>query len=321
MHRLVASLVLLAACAASPLVRAQDAAAEDPAALIEQAQAFVNEASGLYLKGDFAAALAALQKAEPLAQKAADPSLPSIRYNIARCYEQLEQWDEALAAYEAYNELPDDPHRKEKAWETMRGLRRKVFGSLAVSCSPAGARVTIFGVIAGAESCPWQSTTVKPGEYTVEIAQAGYESTAQTVVVKAGQSARVEAVLKAVAPPPGAVAPGAVTTAPESDVNVLPWVVMGAGAAALGVGAVFTVNALGTRSDAEELPPGLERDDEVSSFERSRTLSYALYGTGAALAVGGLVWYLLDGGDDDDEASMEAGLQLLPTPNGVEVRF
>lgn len=295
----------------------------DRAELLAEAQRHVNEASRLYLEQDFEGALAALEKAEPLAEAAKDPSLANIRFNIARCYEQLERWPEALAAYEAYNALPDDAHRKERAWAATRKLREKVFATLSVSCFPAGASVRIAGVTNGEVGCPWQSKEVRPGNYVVEVGHPGYEAASREVLVVAGKAQNVKIELRA-KPSASAAVTGAApdltatTVEPAAPTPVLPWAVIGGGAAALVAGGVFHGLALNDKDEAEELPPSEDRDDVVESFELKRNLAFVGYGVGAAGVVAGVVLLLLDGGGDapDPEA-----VRLEPRSNGLVVVF
>jgi len=83
--------------------------------------------------------------------------------------------------------------------------------------------------------------------------------------------------------------------ASTSGVNkVMPWVLMGTGAAAVVTGAVLHVFAAGAYSDYRNLP---ENDPDLGSKKDSvqikETTAYVLYGAGAALAAGGVAWYFL----------------------------
>lgn len=288
----------------------------DRATMLKRAQGHVNQASQKYRKGDYTGALESLRSAEIIAVKVSDPSLPQIRFNIGRCLEQLKRWDEALVAYEAYNRLPDEPHRKERAWEAIQMLRKKVFGNLSVACDPRGSFIQIEGLTEGKQSCPWQTERARPGEYTVVATHPGYEAGRKSVRVEAGGAANVEISLKRteVASTGGIVMPS--MEAPASKpVNIWPWVSGGGGVVALGAGALLTTLAQSDRDDAESLPPGTARDDAVSSFDTNRTLSYVMYGTGAALVVAGVVlWFLADDAPNE-------GLSLVSDAEGLRVSF
>jgi hypothetical protein len=313
--RVLLSVLLTVVSVTAPMTRASAGEASPTTTdLLEQAQVFVNKASQLYLQSNYDGALEQLRQAEVLALKAKAPSLANIRFNIARCYEQMERWAEALEAYQIYNGLPDEPHRKEKAWAAMQTLETKVFGALSVSCFPARAQVEIAGLTSGVVTCPWQSTKVKPGTYSVAVRNPGYESQTQNVVVVAGQAANAEATLK---PLVSSVSAELATPAPAAETPKLPWLTIGVGVATAGVGAVFTGLALSDQDEAEGLPPGDERDDVVDSFEGQRSLSYIMYGTGGVLAVAGIVWLYLAG---EDDAAPES-ISVLPTANGLRMEF
>ena len=286
--------------------------------MLQQAQTLVNQASEAFKDKDFARALTALRKAEPLAAQADDPSLPRIRFNIARCLEELGQWDDAMAAYEKYNELPDASHRKERAFEAIQQLRGRVFATLSVACVPAGSLVEIAGVTKGKESCPWKSDQVKPGAYAVKISHPGHESQVKTVDVSAGKSFTVEATLKSNLPPQTIF----VDVDQGEPINYWPLLTMGAGVIVAGTGGFFTSSAIDDRDEVELLPPGEERDSFQDDFELNRNLSYVMYGTGGAIVLGGFVWWLIDYLDEDDD--LEDGgtaFDVRPGPNGIQVRF
>ncbi|MEM7675097.1 MAG: PEGA domain-containing protein [Myxococcota bacterium] len=312
--QLVIKLMVLAVVALWPVLTVASAPESEPnkEALIQRAQTLVNEASRAFGAKDYGRALGALREAETLAFRAEDPSLPRIRFNVARCLEELQQWDEALAAYERYNELPDASHRKQRAWSAMQTLRGRVYATLSVVCSPPGSLVEIAGMTKGAVGCPWQNDQIRPGVYAVKVSHPGYESTVRTIEVRAGKAFNVEATLKPLAPPPSAVA-----FSPQRPVNYLPWVTMGAGMIVEASGGFFTSRAIDNRDEIETLPPGDVRGELQDDFTFNRNFSYAMYGTGAALAVGGLVWWLLDRSSDDE--STDAYVE--PTPSGIQVRF
>ena len=286
--------------------------ADSAAGMLEQAQALVNQAAQAFASKDYRAALSALEQAEGFAVKAKDPSLPQIRFNIARCHEELGEAEAALEAYARYNELPDESHRKQRAFEAVRRLRKSVYGTLSVVCAPPGSRVEIAGVTNGAVGCPWQSDRVRPGAYAVKISHPGYERTIETVEVIAGQAVNVEAALKAIAPPERLV-----QVAPQRPVNVWPYMTMGTGLVVAAAGGFFTISAVDNRDDAQRLPPIPRRAELEDDFRFNRTVSYVMYGTGAALVAGGVLWWWLD--RDRDEAP--TALDIRPGPTGVEVRF
>ncbi len=278
---------------------------------LAEAQALVDQAAQAFGAKDYASALDALERAAPIAAAASDPALPQIRFNIARCLEELGRYQDAMAAYERYNELPDESHRKRRAFEAVARLRGLVYATLSVACAPPGSLIEIAGVTEGAVGCPWRSDRVPPGAYAVKISHPGYESTVETVEVVAGKSASVEATLRSLAP-----VPQVVSAAPAAPLNLWPWMTMGAGLVVSASGGFFTLSAIDNRRDAERLPPSLDRDTLFDDFKFNRNLSYAMYGTGAAMIVGGFVWWLLD-----EPARSPTAFEIQAGPSGVEVRF
>jgi tetratricopeptide (TPR) repeat protein len=283
---------------------------------VDDAQKKINEASRLYAEGDFNGALRQLQEAETLAAKMAPEALPSIRYNIARCLERLERWEEALEAYERYTQLPDDPQRKQRAYDAVQSLQSKVFATLSVACDPAGTLIEIQGITKGKEPCPLMRNDVAPGAYGLKATHPGYLPTTQLVELQAGTSRTLELALER---DPEA-APLMVQAAADEEgfrFRPVPWATVGGGVAAIGAGIAFNVLAANNRSDAEELPPGPDRDALVSDFERDRALAISLYAVGGAAVVTGIVLFFVTGDDESDQAlgPVRAG------PGGLAVNF
>jgi len=110
-----------------------------------RAQRLVNEASALFSDGEYEASLKALREAEALASEVDRSALPLIRFNIARCLQELGRYEEAIEAYQAYNKLPDASYRKQRAFKALQELEREVYGTLSVACDPVGATIEIRG--------------------------------------------------------------------------------------------------------------------------------------------------------------------------------
>ncbi len=270
------------------------------------AQERVNQATERFRAKDFEGALKLLREAEAIAVTANDAGLASIRFNIARCLELLERWTDAEAAYRSYLDLPDESHRKQRAWTALQALEKRNYGGLDVTCTPDGARLEILGLKNAPGSCPATLEKVAPGKYRVTATASGHQPAIAEVEVKGGERARLSLELKPdpLAPPkvvPVRVAP------PPAKTSVLPWVTMGAGVLVLGVGGFATVQAMDHSDTAESLPPGDERSGAVDDFETMRTLSYAGYGVGGALLAGGVVWLVLEGMDSEAKAHVAPG--------------
>lgn len=278
------------------------------AASLADAQAFVNSASQAFRKGDYKTALAALRKAEPIVQEANDPTLAPIRFNIARCLEELDRNAEALEAYERYLSIPDQSGRKSRAQAAVKALKRKVFGGIAISCDPEGAMITIAGLIDQPAACPLRKGEIKPGKYTIQVEFEGYQSQTRDIEVAVGEPRAVTVSL---------TREGGVTMPdmdPPEATDPLPWVLTGGGALAVVGGLALTFAAIDARDDAESLQPGSPRDDRVDDFERNETLSWVAYGFGGVALLTGVIMLTMD-----DDAPASAGWHM--TGNGVLVRW
>jgi hypothetical protein len=276
--RTLTSLVLLLAQAPGPTA---PAATQTPPAATG-AQGSIDRASDLFRARDFVGALESLRSAEIVASAANDPALATIRFNIARCLEELERGPEALTAYETYLALPDEPHRKERAWAAVRALEARHFGALAVACHPASSRVEVGGVTAQPAPCPFEQRRLAPGTYTVTVRALGHRPESRAVLVAPGAPTPADFSLVA-------------ETAPESQARFgpWPWVALGAGLAAGGAGAWLTSSAIDSRDAAERRPPGRQRDDEVDAYHSRETGAWVAYGlglAGIALGVALLTW-------------------------------
>ncbi|MCB9548305.1 MAG: uroporphyrinogen-III C-methyltransferase [Myxococcales bacterium] len=284
------------------------------ASTLADAQGLVNMAAERFRDGDFAAALTALQEAEPIVAAANDPSVAQIRFNIARCLEELGRDDEALAAWQVYLRVPDATHRKQRAVAAVTALKKRIYGALAVSCEPVGAAVKIEGLLETAAPCPFRREDLKPGVYKVHVAFDGYSEGMREVEVVAGETAAASFRLEALPVAGGLVVPP--MEAPPPATNPWPWVLIGTGVVAAGGGAFLTTQAIAARDDAESLPPGDDRDGSVDDFETAETLSWVAYGVGAAAIAGGVVLWILD-----DPATPAGAGDVEMVPGGVRIRW
>jgi tetratricopeptide (TPR) repeat protein len=99
---------------------------------------------------------------------------------------------------------------------------------------------------------------------------------------------------------------------PERSAPVLPWTLVGVGAAGMGVGAVFGLLALDAKSDFDV---GATADKASTVETRALVADLALFG-GAAVAVTGLVLLLVEGGE---AAPSETAWVPTLGPGGVGV--
>jgi len=297
-----------------------------------KAQAYVDLAASFFQEKSYAEALAELRKAEPLL--AGDPAQAAVRFNIARCLEEMKRPGEALAAYGLYLVSDDQGPKRARAEAAVTKLKAEHFGRLGLTCLPEGAMVTLEGGPEGLKEerrCP-VSAELPAGQYAAWIRAAGHDERRIELVLSVGQ-ARVERVeLRKFAPMAPEPAAGASRPAPapvraaaveapvqpapaEGGRGPWPWVALGTGGLALVGGGVLHVMMAGARDDAAKTAPGsAARADKTDTFETLRTGALVGYGVGAAVTGVG-VWLLLRAPATGTTA------RVVPAPGGLEVRF
>jgi hypothetical protein len=182
------------------------AAAPDKEMLHTKVQTYLSLAADLFAGRDYEGALVELQRAEAL-----EP-LASVRFNIARCYEELKRPAEAQAAFERYLATPDTSagadDRQRRAREAVTRFDKLLFGSLEVTCEP-GALVEIPGLTERPAACPFKAPHVKPATYTVKATQKDCLPYARNLLVDVGEAVSLEITMARIPPraplPPGAL--------------------------------------------------------------------------------------------------------------------
>ena len=155
---------------------------------------------------------------------------PAIRFNIVRCLIRLERLTEAYDNLEKALEYGAAPLEEAVYSEALnyQKLLEKQIGHLDVSCTQAGARVSLDGQTLIA-SCPGKaSQRVKPGTHQIVAVQEGYLTKTIDAKVVGGEHDSVDVKLVPLA--------GAARITRRWAVWK-PWVVFGGGLALVGVGA------------------------------------------------------------------------------------
>ncbi|HEY3452708.1 MAG TPA: tetratricopeptide repeat protein [Myxococcales bacterium] len=207
---LVAVLACLLAVAAVP---ATGWAAEDSLTR-KKVQTYLDLAADLFKSADYAGALQELQRAEQLSD------LAVVRYNIARCFEELRRDGEAISAFEKYLALndttPGASDRMKRAQETVARLKASgaatpppanapsTLGTLEIACPTAGSSVMIIGLMQTPVACPWRSDTVPAGSYDVQTMAPGQAPLLTRAEVAIGRTTAIiaQATRAATAPVP-----------------------------------------------------------------------------------------------------------------------
>jgi hypothetical protein len=170
-----------------------------------------------------------------------------------------------------------------------------------------------------------KSVTVDPGKHTFRFETAGLPPVEEVALIKEGERARVINVTFG----------GGAPTAPPSDDQggssregghtPYPWIVVGLGAVAVGVGAVVALTApdrpLGcnaetktcTRLDGQSDADFRKAQEQAGTADSQPILGYAIAGGGLALVAGGLLWHFLEPTAPEKSAT---GLRVLPWTNG-----
>lgn len=289
-------LLLIACLAVGPAAAAEP----DDRLRLKKVQTYVDLGAELFQAGDFGGALAEFRRAEGLVE---DPRhAAALRYNIARCLEELGRHAEAVAAFERYLEAPDDAQTRRKAEEKLRALTGRVFGGLEVTCEPDDARVQLAGHDPTPRACPAAWKRLAPGAYAVTV-DAGAGPGETTVDIVAGRTTslalRAPGTLRVTGPPSLAVRLGdRALGRPPLELAGLPpgpytLTVTAAGGEQRTVAAVVapgSVQAVALEAEATA-PAGLDRIEPYLRWG-------AAAGAAAAIIAGG--WYLASAADDID---------------------
>ncbi|MBI5543376.1 MAG: hypothetical protein HY901_05775 [Deltaproteobacteria bacterium] len=203
-------------CLAVPLVPAPAPAADEQVTR-KKVQAYLDLAADLFKARDFEGALAELRRAEALSD------LAMVRFNSARCLEELHREVETVTAFEKYLSLKDSgggaAERQRRAREAIARLAPTLFGGLEVTCPLEGSSVFVMELMQAPVACPWKSDKVSAGSYEVQTFTPGFAPFITRVTVPPGKSVIVAA--QAVPAPPIAAAPappeGASEPAPSSS--------------------------------------------------------------------------------------------------------
>ncbi len=279
---------------------------------LSAARALANAGFQLYEQGEYATAFDRFARAEEIYH-----APPHLLY-MARVQAKLGKLVEASALYgqlvaESMDEQTPEPFREAQA--EARAELEQLGGTIpslqiTVTGPQAGeATVTIDGQPVDTTALD-QPVSVNPGEHLLQMQLDGYESGSQTITVDPGEQGQsVELSLGPALAGDQGEAPATADTSEEPSI-LPPIIVIGVGAAGLAVGAITGVLTL---NDAAELkdrcptnpcPP--DNQSLIDSVNTLGTVSTVGFVVGGAAAGAGLLWLLLQGGDDGSEASEEA---------------
>ena len=179
---------LLAAGALLALLLALPCPAADD---VTEARTRFDQGSKLYRAGKYRDAIVQFEAAYRVKPHGA------IHYNVAQCWEKLEQWPEALQGYQAYLREVADARDRAAVRATMGRIERRLAAAgvqaLLVYTDPPGAAVRIDGKPRG--RTPYH-LTLAPGIYRVSISLDGYAPDEQEVEMNMAGTRLVDVVLQ-----------------------------------------------------------------------------------------------------------------------------
>lgn len=273
MQRGIAIAVLSAVMLSTGTTRAESAF-EDPDTMA--ARRHFQEGIERYNKLEFAAALKEFQAARLI------KGLPAFDYNIGRCLDRMERYEEAVVAYERYVTLAPQAADAAEIRERIRTLKER-------HAAIEGERVAPGPAPPSAPAAPAERPVVAPPPPTLAPPAAA-----------------------PIAPPPAAPASApAGSDRPSLRRPLGIGLIIAGGVIALGGGALVIAASAGA-GGVNGAPTLGERNDRIGALDGTTGAGFALLGVGVAAAVAGAVLFLLP-----RPSGNRAALWLAPAANGA----
>lgn len=257
----------------------------------EQAQRRIIEGQVLFKAERYAEALDRFREAANASPDAAGDA--RLQWNIARCYEEMSRFEDALEAFELARQLAAAPERRSRAERKIAAISAAHFGEVRIEC-PRRARVRIEG-LAGERRCPVDRLQILAGQRRGTVNGATAEPIPFELEVRPGGRHVLDLLPEPV------------------DRGLAPW-----GWAATGLGVAAIGGAIWARADGDAAIDEANRTDSAERYTAlrdehatSEVAYYSLLGVGAALlATGGtLLW--LDATPDVSFGVGSAGVQAV----------
>jgi hypothetical protein len=243
---------------------------------------------------------------------------PVIYFNIARCYEQLQEPAKAAQAYRDYLRLSPEAKDRAAVTETIASLDRKAKEQtaprLTVTTDPAHARVEVDGkALSGVPALAELST----GPHRVVVSLDGYERAERTVTLSGGQALELTVALRKASPPrvsdaprkepapvaltPPPMPPSAQVTRSDAEVEaprkrVFAWVASGVAVAGLGSGIALGLVSSSANSTLHATPAATqaEADARVAAVKGPALGANISYGVAAVAAITAVVLFIVE---------------------------
>jgi tetratricopeptide (TPR) repeat protein len=306
--RTASSIALAAVLAIAPsLARATP----DEAVSEQQVQArdLYEKGARAYRERRFEAAIEQFLAADRLAPRA------PLAFNVARAYEKLEQPARALQYYRDYLERGADGSNRSEVEARVRELEatlaQRGVQQVTVVSSPPGASIRIDGQELGMTPSTFEA---KLGTHEVVAEREGYEPTRLEIDLDGKKSLDLTIALRTATPPRQDTAAEQKTVGRKQPLDTpmgrestsaglqpWPWVVVGAGAASLGAAGVFELLRRDAESDAENARYQPDYHTQRERMNTHQATARVLLGVGAALALGGGLWALIEGAPAEAE--------------------
>lgn len=291
--------------------------AEGAAARRKEAEQRYGEGARAYRDGRYKDAIDLFLEADALSPSSA------LSFNIARAYEKIQDTKNALRWYRDYLRREPEAEDRRLVEDTIRAyelaLSERGIQQISVISDPTGATLRVDGRPVGVT--PWTGE-LAPGAHALSLALRGYADTTREVALEAERSLYVNVrLVPAPAAPPPAVAsairaPGSLpappapaeparaghaaaassdTAAPSSArVRPLTYVLIGGGAAALGVATAFELSRRNAEDDAESERTQIGYARALDRVESRQTMARVFAGVGGAVLLTGAISLVID---------------------------
>jgi PEGA domain-containing protein len=263
--------------------------------------------------GDYAGALEHFKKADELYPGAAP------KFYVAATYDKLGKVEEAIAAYKAFVESNPGEKYADRVIESGKRITElqsqlDAVATLSINPPVAGATVTVDGApVTGTE------LKLKAGRHTVVVTAPGYDPATLTVDVNAGQKLDIPVTLVATVAAEGE-GEGESSGGMATGLQIGGFVCLGLAVAAGVVTTVFGVQALGAKSDFDELP----NTDSADKAESNAVLSDVFLGVTLGTAIAGVVLlafgFTMEGSTEEEAGQVRILPLAGPQGGGAQLR-
>lgn len=176
------------ALATSPVPRAHAQEAKPSARDLARARTLDQQGARAYAEGRYGDAIRYFEEAYRLGAP------PIELWNIAKCYDKVDQPEQAAMALERYLAVKELPKSDREEAQQMLDAIKKRSSSLTVTSSPDGASVVLDG-----KAMPGRTpltSTIAPGRHDVTITLKGHTPYTSTFEAKFGRAVIVDAPLR-----------------------------------------------------------------------------------------------------------------------------